>query len=139
MKHLIISCLIVFFTATIGKAQDLVYQPINPAFGGETFNYQWMLSSANSQNDFNDSSALGRFGAGQQSAVDSFGANLNNQVINQLTNSLFGNAFGEGGLAPGNYTFGGLNVDIVPTNAGLSITIIDTNTGEASNIIIPFF
>ena len=31
-------------------AQDLVYTPKNPAFGGEVFNYQWMLNSANVQN-----------------------------------------------------------------------------------------
>ena len=31
-------------------SQDLVYKPKNPAFGGDTFNYNWLLSSAESQN-----------------------------------------------------------------------------------------
>ena len=35
-------------------SQDLVYKPKNPAFGGDTFNYQWMLSSAESQNFYKD-------------------------------------------------------------------------------------
>jgi curli production assembly/transport component CsgF len=26
----------------------------NPAFGGDTFNYQWMIGSAESQNKFKD-------------------------------------------------------------------------------------
>jgi curli production assembly/transport component CsgF len=37
-----------------GFAQDLLYKPKNPAFGGDTFNYQWMISSAESQNKFKD-------------------------------------------------------------------------------------
>jgi curli production assembly/transport component CsgF len=37
-----------------GFAQDLVYKPKNPAFGGDTFNYQWMIGSAESQNKFKD-------------------------------------------------------------------------------------
>ena len=31
-------------------SQQFSYEPKNPAFGGDTFNYQWMLSSATSQN-----------------------------------------------------------------------------------------
>ncbi len=36
------------------KSQQLVYKPVNPAFGGDTFNYQWLLSSANAQNQFDE-------------------------------------------------------------------------------------
>ena len=34
--------------------QQMVYKPINPAFGGDTFNYQWLMSSAEAQNGFTD-------------------------------------------------------------------------------------
>lgn len=120
------------------NAQDLVYQPINPAFGGDTFNYQWLLSSANAQNDYSQSQTRTGLGS-SQSPVANLSSSISQQVVSQLSNQLYGNAFGEGGLQPGNYSFAGLNVDIVPTNQGLSITIIDTNTGESTNIIIPFF
>ena len=34
-----------------GAAQDFVYEPKNPAFGGgNTFNYSWLLSAATAQN-----------------------------------------------------------------------------------------
>jgi curli production assembly/transport component CsgF len=29
-----------------------LYKPRNPAFGGDTFNYQWLMSSAENQNKF---------------------------------------------------------------------------------------
>ena len=53
MKTLII---ILTFIAGIfyGKSQQLVYKPVNPAFGGDTFNYQWLLSSAEAQNKQKD-------------------------------------------------------------------------------------
>jgi curli production assembly/transport component CsgF len=38
------------------NAQDLVYKPRNPAFG-DTFNYQWLASSAESQNKFKEPSS----------------------------------------------------------------------------------
>jgi len=34
-------------------AQQMVYKPMNPAFGGDGYNYQWLLSSANAQNPYN--------------------------------------------------------------------------------------
>jgi curli production assembly/transport component CsgF len=44
---------VVYSISLAGFAQDL-YKPKNPAFGGDTFNYQWMISSAESQNKFKD-------------------------------------------------------------------------------------
>ena len=49
-------------------AQNLVYKPKNPAFGGDTFNYQWMLSSAESQNLLKDPD--GEDGFEQQSDLE---------------------------------------------------------------------
>ena len=49
--------LLLFFCGTFCWSQQIVYKPINPAFGGDTFNYQWLLNSANSQNSFEDPDA----------------------------------------------------------------------------------
>ena len=39
------------------RAQGLTYRPNNPAFGGNTFNYQWLLSSAQAQDTHKDPTA----------------------------------------------------------------------------------
>ena len=39
-------------------ASELVYCPINPAFGGNPLNYQWLLSSAQAQNKFREKSSF---------------------------------------------------------------------------------
>lgn len=114
-------------------AQSLVYKPRNPAFGGDTFNYQWLMSSAENQNKFKDKS-LERV---EKTELEKFTESLNSQLLNQITRSLFTQQFGASGLTEGSYTFGSLSVDIYPSDGGLSVTILDTNTGEQTTVIIP--
>ena len=45
---------LILLTGYFSIGQQLSYKPINPAFGGDTFNYQWLLNSANAQNSFTD-------------------------------------------------------------------------------------
>ena len=42
---------------TTGQATELVYTPVNPAFGGNPLNGSWMLNNAQAQNDHTSSSA----------------------------------------------------------------------------------
>jgi curli production assembly/transport component CsgF len=121
-----------FFTT---NAQDLVYQPTNPAFGGNPYNYQWLLSSAEAQNSFKDPDATS--GREQQSELERFTSSLNSQLLGQVTRRLFTDQFGQGDLEEGTYSFGSLAVDIYPSNEGLVINILDTETGEQTQVIIP--
>ena len=116
-------------------SQQLVYKPKNPNFGGDTFNYNWMLSSAEAQNTFKDPEEDSRE---EDSDLKKFTENLNSQLLNQVSRSLFTQQFGsDGNLEPGTYTFGSLSVEIFPSSDGLVITILDTDTGEQTQVIIP--
>lgn len=115
-------------------AQDLVYTPKNPAFGGNPYNSQWLLASAQAQNSFKDPNASSRE---QQTELERFTSSLNSQLLGQVSRSMFTREFGEDGLSPGTYTFGSLALDIYESNEGLVINILDTNTGEQTQIIIP--
>ncbi len=119
-----------------GKSQQLVYKPLNPAFGGDTFNYQWLLSSANAQNQFdqkNDYSSL----LDNLNSLDSFSDSLNRQILSELSRKLFEDQFGEGSIQPGNYLFGTMYLQVTTTAQGLLINILDTATGDQSEVIIP--
>lgn len=125
-------------------SQDLVYKPRNPALGGDTFNYQWMLSSAESQNKLKDPDQEDRYK--QPSELERFKENLNNQLLNYLSRSLFQNKFGtgsaagagtEGEIQEGVYVFGSLSVELYQSNLGLVVNILDIITGEESQLIIP--
>ncbi len=134
MNYLKINILsFLFLVPLFLTAQEMVYTPQNPAFGGNTFNYQWMLSSANAQNTFEESDSS----FGQTSDLDNFTESLNKQLLNKLTSSLFKEQFGDGDIQPGTYMFGSLVLEITPTSDGLLITILDTQTGDQTQIIIP--
>ncbi|WP_457616957.1 curli production assembly/transport component CsgF [Lutibacter sp.] len=116
------------------QAQQLVYKPINPAFGGDTFNYQWLLSSAEAQNSFTEDTSLG---FQQSTELERFTETLNRQLLNSLSQDLFRQEFGDGSLTVGTYVFGSLVVEITPATNGLAINILDTQTGDQTQIIIP--
>ena len=119
-------------------AQQLVYKPMNPNFGGDTFNYQMLLSSANAQNPFDDAGTDYSSLLGDYNSLDSFTQSLNRQILSQLTNKLISEQFGgDGAVTPGKYMFGSLYLDIVEASQGLVINILDTSSGEQSQIIIP--
>lgn len=119
------------------KSQQLVYKPINPAFGGDTFNYQWLLSSANAQNQFDDDKNGYQNLLDNLNSMDSFKDSLNRQILSQLSQKLFEDQFGNGALTPGNYMFGSLYLEVTQSSQGLLINILDTSNGQQTEIIIP--
>ena len=129
--------LICFLTSMIAvEAQQLVYKPINSSFGGDTYNYSWLLSSANSQNQFKQNNSLS--GYQQSTTISSFEDNLNRQLLNKLTMGISGTGYDDGGtLEPGVYNLGSLNVTVKQYFGGLNISVIDIKTGEQTNINLP--
>lgn len=115
------------------KSQDLVYRPINPAFGGDTFNYQWLMSSAQAQNKFDSPS-----GGFSKNPLDDFEASLNRQILNELSRKLITQIFGEGEIEDGSFTFGTLQVTITSELEGVNITILNNSDGSQTSITIPF-
>ena len=135
LKYIPLLIMLFILPASI-SAQDMVYKPKNPAFGGDTFNYNWLLSSAQVQNlteeEQKSTSASG-------SSLDFFTESLNRQLLSQLSRELVVNQFGEDGLEEGLYTVGDFQIDIGSNQEGLSISIIDIVTGDQTQIVIPFF
>lgn len=132
MKKLL--SLVFVLASYYGFSQQLTYEPINPAFGGDTFNYTWLLNSANAQNSFTDPDAVSR--DNDESELEQFSENLNRQLLGQLSRTLFNTQLGEG-LQEGTFTFGTLSLEIFESAEGLVVNILDTNTGEQTQIIVP--
>ena len=121
--------------ASSASAQQLTYQPVNPAFGGVSLNYSWLLSSAQAQNDFQDASAANRF---NRSPLADFQNSLQRQILNQLSRELITNRFGELDLTqPGTFDFGDFQVEIIPGLDGVSIRIFNLLTGEETTVTVP--
>lgn len=125
-----------FGMSFVGNSQDFVYQPTNPAFGGDTFNYNWLLASAQAQNLLENPNSTSRLSA---NSLDGFAESLNRQLLSQISRQLITNQFGEEGLQEGVYSIGDFQIDIASDLDGLTITLFDTLNGEQTQIVIPFF
>lgn len=134
-KTTFLSIIVCLFISGTAICQQFSYKPINPAFGGDTFNYNWLLSSATSQNKIQPAGAL----ADEQSELDRFGQNLNNQILAQIARSLTQAQIESIGdlTEPGTFTFGDLAVEVFENGEGLVINILDTTTGEETQVIVP--
>ena len=119
--------------AHAAHAQKFVYEPINPAFGGNTFNYSWLQASAAAQNRIQDPVST----TAAADPLAQFSANLNQQVLSQLTSRLITSQFGQGAIKPGSYTVGAYQVQVSQGTSGVVVTVTDTGTGNQTTITIP--
>ncbi|MGM0932880.1 MAG: curli production assembly/transport component CsgF [Bacteroidota bacterium] len=134
MKKLVLLIVLGLFAGPL-TAQQLTYTPINPAFGGNPYNYSWMLSSANAQNQHKAPVDPRE----EESELDRLNENINRQLLSQISRSLLseqleGFDFNE----EGTFTYGTLNMEIYRSLEGIVINILDTSTGEETQIIIPY-
>jgi len=127
------------FFSQSSHAQAFKYTPKNPSFGGNTFNYAWLLSSAQAQDTFKDPNASSFDFGFNNSPLDDFNQNLNRQLLGRLSQEVFKNQFGDSGLKEGSFELGGFQVDVTPTAEGIAIKIVDIKNGGETQVVVPFF
>ncbi|MHA7128920.1 curli production assembly/transport component CsgF [Algoriphagus namhaensis] len=139
-KIVLITFAFMSFFALDSFSQRMAFRFTNPAFGGDTFNYQWMLSSAQAQDTFEDprSNELDRFGFNRD-PLSTFSEDLNRQILSRLSRELVTRQFGEDQINEGSYLLGDYQIDIGNTGGGLNITITDSRTGASTVVEVPFF
>jgi curli production assembly/transport component CsgF len=116
------------------SAQDLVYEPVNPSFGGNPFNSAHLLGIANAQNDFRDPRATSN-----SSQADIFARQLQSRLLSALSSQIVDAIFGENPQERGTIRFGGQTIDFVRGLDAVTLTITNDETGEVTEIVIPTF
>ncbi|SDX33125.1 curli production assembly/transport component CsgF [Hymenobacter psychrophilus] len=138
MKYLycsVCALLLALISAPAATAQDFIYEPINPNFGGNTFNYSSLLSAATAQDTFKDPDATQARPV--EDPLANFAANLNRQILSQLTDRFISDQFGRGTVRAGNYSVGGYQIQVTPGSNGVVIVIADPSTGNQTTVTIP--
>jgi curli production assembly/transport component CsgF len=130
----LLAALCVVACAAPASAQQLMYQPTNPAFGGSPLNYNWLVQSAQLQNSFQDDGS-DRF---RRDPLADFEQSLQRQILNQLSRELISDRFGDLDLTqPGTFELGDFLVEVVPGLNGVSIRIFNLLTGEETVVTVP--
>ena len=136
MKNVTLLLGLLLLTAYQALGQDMVYEPKNPNFGGgNSFNYSWLLSSASAQDTKKDPNTPAARVA--TDPLTDFTANLNRQILAQLTDRFISDQFGRGTVRAGSYSVGGYQIQVSPGSGGVSIQISDPATGNQTTVTIP--
>lgn len=114
--------------ASQASATELVYTPVNPAFGGNPLNGTWLLNNAQAQNDHEDPAIKDRASAfASTSALERFTSQLESRLLSQLlTNINNGNT--------GSLQTDAFIINVIDDSGALSIQVTDRVTGEISEI-----
>jgi curli production assembly/transport component CsgF len=115
-------------------AQDLVYRPTDPTFGGNPFNSAHLLGIANSQNNYKDPKAVA---SGTQ--ADLFARQLQSRLLSALSSQIVDAIFGENPQERGTIRFGGQTIQFVRSLEEVTLTITNDDSGEVTTIVVPTF
>lgn len=114
-------------SVTGSNAGSLVYQPVNPSFGGSPLNGGWLLQQGQAQNLFANK-ANGGGAYKPPTPGEMFAQQLTSQIYSSLANQITKAIFGDNAQTSGSYSFGGTQISFVRVGSEVQITIFDGTT-----------
>ena len=121
-------------TATQVAAQDLIYTPINPTFGGNPFNSAHLLGLAAAQNQTKDPTTTAT-----TSEAQIFANQLQSRLLSALSSQIVDAIFGQNPQQSGTIQFGGQTIQFSRGLDDVTLTLTDTGTGAVTTIVVPTF
>ena len=115
-----------------GFAQDIVYTPVNPSFGGNAFNSAHLLGIAGAQKPDNPKS-----GRKEETQSELFLRQLQSRLLSALAGQVTDAIFGDNPAENGTVSFGD---QVVTFQRGLDtvlLTVVDLAAGTTTEIEIP--
>lgn len=116
----------------VSSAQELVYEPINPSFGGNPFNSSHLLALANAQNDFDPPVEPEDPGAD----LDRFIRSLESRLLSGLASEVSNAIFGDDAQESGRIVFGDQTIEFARSLEGIELRIIEAD-GSTTVITVP--
>lgn len=115
-------------------ATDLVYVPVNPAFGGNPVNGSVLLNAASATNKHQAPAAPTPAGAAQQTPLEQFNSLLERSILNQLAAGAASKISVGGKLVPGSVDTANFSITIADLGGGmLQVTTTDKTTGAVTS------
>ncbi|AIU73227.1 curli assembly protein CsgF [Hafnia alvei FB1] len=123
----------IFYTALIALlispqswGGNMVFQFVNPNFGGNPNNGSFLLNEANAQNSYKDPNGYD-FDTSTPSPLDNFTSVIQSQLLGNLMGDI-----SQG--KPGRLVTKDFIVDVKNTDGRLTMNILDRTTGKSSTI-----
>ncbi len=134
-KIFITTLLIVLIFPLFGDS--LVWQPINPAFGGNPYNGSWLLNSAQSQKVEKKNDYSSRYSP--KDPLQQFEESLNRQILSKLAQKIVESLYNEDGemIEQGEFEMGNYSINIYEDNGTMTVSLLDILTGAQTIVEIP--
>lgn len=110
------------------SAGELIYQPLNPSFGGDPFMGSYLLGKAQSQDTNSDPNARS---IEPLSSTERLIQSLESRLISQLISDV-----GAGEIGEGSFDSGEFSVVVRDEGGQLIVRVIDKVTGDVTNISV---
>jgi curli production assembly/transport component CsgF len=130
-RRILTASLAAALIASPAVAQEMVYKPINPSFGGDPFNSTHLLSIANAQNDYKAPTTS------SGTATDQFIRQLQSRLLSSLASQVSDAIFGENPQDSGTIVFGDQVISFERGLESVQLVIVDNATGGRTEIEIP--
>jgi len=124
------------FVSVGAQAQELVYTPVNPSFGGNPFNSAHLLAVANAQ-DKTEAPSSGDNASNPQ--ADLFIRQLQSRLLSGLASQVANAIFGDDPQDYGRIVFGDQTIEFTRGLDSITLNIFDATTGTTTEIVVPIF
>jgi len=129
MKQGILLAMLLLCWSGACRASELVYAPINPSFGGNPLNGNFLLSQATAQNKFREPTPA--FSA--SNPMQTFQDTLTRSLLSMLAGKIAETSFGNGTVASDvPYEFNGYSILVHDQGNSMLVTITDPLGGQTT-------
>jgi len=111
-------------------AEQLKYQPINPAFGGSPLNGSFLMGNATAQRQY--AAPVKR-----KDPVEEFSRQIQASLLSRISREISDAILGEDAKESGHFSVGGTEVDFERADGQIAVTIKDPRTGASTLIELP--
>jgi len=139
MRRLMVAFALLFGLAAAAQASPMVYQPVNPNFGGSPLNGPFLLGEAASNNYdhlTNPNATANLLGVQQQTTADLLRQALISALISQASTLAINDILGANGANSGTFTIGGEIITFVREGGNINITLTDPS-GSQTQVSVP--
>jgi len=111
-------------------AEEMKYQPVNPAFGGNPLNGSFLMGNATAQRQY--SAPVKR-----KDPVEEFSRQIQASLLSRISREISDAILGDEARDSGHFSVGGTEVDYERVDGQIQVTIKDPRTGGSTIIEIP--
>jgi curli production assembly/transport component CsgF len=115
------------------SAQELIYRPVNPSFGGNPFNTDYLMSTATAQRPERAAPP----GSEPLTEGELFARQIQSRILSALSSSIVQAITGSEPGTSGEFTVGDQTIRFERTLTEIRLFITDNATGRVTTIVVP--